>query len=590
MTLPALSTFSTRSALLPICASLLLVGLPMSVAAQSAPIAPRPDAGSVLQQQNSQPRVAPKVSPQVLPSGLEPKPQLQSLPSASVAVKGFLFTGNTVFGASELLPLVSALENKTATFTQLVEAADKVRQFYRTKGYLLAQAYLPQQDITSGQIEITVLEGYVGQVRVNPAVTPSTAKPRLKPSFAQSVLEANLTPGQVVSEASLERPLLLLSDLPGVDVKSTLGAGTAVGTADIDVALSNLPSGAGDLVTGSIDTDNQGSRFTGAWRVGANLNLNNATGYGDLLQVRLQTAPENTKTNFARIAWQTPLGYYGTQVGASYSQLNYALIKDFAALKAQGDAGIASVFVTHPFVRSRNFNINGALGFDHKSIEDRVLSTSVTETRRVNVARASVRGNWVDAALGGGFNAFGISHTNGQVHIAQALAQANDAAGVKTAGSFSKTNLDFLRQQNIFDNVTLQASVNMQQASKNLASAEKISLGGPNEVRAYPVGEGSGDQGYVGSVEARYSNPAWRLAGASTNVSAFYDMGHSMINKNPLTANKNTRSIAGAGLGFTVVGNSFNIRASIAWRTATEKPLSGPDKAPRLWLSASKAF
>jgi hemolysin activation/secretion protein len=576
-------------ALLPLCASLLITGLPLSVAAQSVPPPPRPDAGSVLQQQNSQPRLVPKVSPQVLPSGLEPKPQLQSLPSASVAVKGFLFTGNTVIAASELRPMVSALENKTASFSELVAAAEKIRLFYRARGYLLAQAYLPQQDVTSGTIEITVLEGYVGKVKVTPN-TISKNTSRLKPGFAQSVLDVHLTPGQVVSEALLERPLLLLSDLPGVEVKSTLDAGTAVGTADIDVALSGDTGGSGALVTGNVDTDNHGSRFTGALRVGANLNVNNATGYGDVLQVRLQTAIENTKTNFARIAWQTPLGYYGTQVGASYSRLNYGLIKDFAALKAEGDAGIASVFVTHPFVRSRNFNMNGTLGFDQKSIEDRVLSTSVTETRRINVARASVRGNWVDAVLGGGFNAFGLSVTNGQVHIAQAAAFANDAAGVKTAGSFSKTNLDFLRQQNIFDNVTLQASVNMQQASKNLASAEKISLGGPNEVRAYPVGEGSGDQGYVGSVEARYSNPAWRLAGATTNVSAFYDMGHSTINKNPLTANKNTRSIAGAGLGLTVVGNSFNIRASIAWRTATEKPLSGPDKAPRLWLSASKAF
>jgi hemolysin activation/secretion protein len=562
--------------------SLIAIGMPLVASAQSLPaVAIRPDAGSVLQQQNVQPKPTLRPSPQVLPTGVEPKPQLQALPSATVEVKRFTFSGNTVFDAAEILPVVKALEGKTATFAQLNEAADKVRQFYRSKGYLLAQAYLPRQDVTSGTIEITVLEGYVGTVHIKAA-----GKSRLKPEFAQSVMQAHLKPGQVVSEADLEHPLLLLSDLPGVDVKSTLGAGTTVGTADIDVALVQV----GNLVSGNIDTDNYGSRSTGASRVGVNLNLNNATGYGDLLQMRLQTAIDNTKTNFVRLGWQTPLGYYGTQFGASYSRLNYALIKDFSALNAEGDAGIAAMFVSHPVVRSRNFNVNASLGVDNKAIEDRVLSTSVTETRRINVTKASLRGNWIDNALGGGFNAFGVSVANGNVNISQAVAQANDAAGVKTAGSFTKTNLDFLRQQNITRTISLQASANIQQASKNLASAEKMSLGGPNEVRAYPVGEAAGDEGYVASIEARYTNPEWRIGNANTILAAFYDAGRVTINKNPISANKNTRSIAGAGFGVTVAASEFSIRASIAWRTSTEKPLSGPDKTPRLWLTASKQF
>ncbi len=58
-----------------------------------------------------------------------------------------------------------------------------------------------------------------------------------------------------------------------------------------------------------------------------------------------------------------------------------------------------------------------------------------------------------------------------------------------------------------------------QLSSGNLDSSSKFSLGGPAGVRAYPVGEGSGDQGLQLSLEAR------RAMGASGTGLAFFDLG-----------------------------------------------------------------
>lgn len=562
----------------------------------------RPDAGSTLQQQGIQPLVVPRAAPQVLPQGFTPQPALDTLPSASIAVKAFTFSGNTAFSSTELAPLVADLVGKTATLAELNAAAGKVRDYYRSRGYFLAQAYLPRQDVTSGSIEITVLEAYVGKVKV-------TNKPgaRLKESFAQSVLDANLQPGTVITESALERPLLILSDLPGVDVKSALGAGASVGTADIEVDVANIPvpleasflpitRATNGFVTGNVDFDNHGSTFTGAYRLGANLAINNATGYGDQISIRTQVALENTRTNFSRIGWQTPVGYYGTQVGVSLTKLNYLLIKDFAALQAEGDASIASVFVAHPIVRSRNFNLNAQLGYDSKRLEDRVLSVNSTETRRIKLTRLGLQGDWRDTLLGGGLNTFNVGFSSGKLSIDQAVVAAADQAalGANTLGTFSKTNVDFLRLQTITDGINLLANINAQFASRNLPSAEKMSLGGPNGgtgVRAYPVGEASGDEGYVGTFEARYTNPAWRIGSASTTVSAFYDYGGITISKNPLAGVNNKRNLQGAGFGLTLgKEGDFTVRASMAWRIGNDKPLSDADRSPRIWLQANKAF
>ena len=60
-----------------------------------------------------------------------------------------------------------------------------------------------------------------------------------------------------------------------------------------------------------------------------------------------------------------------------------------------------------------------------------------------------------------------------------------------------------MRLQGVTDTLSLYAAFNGQVASKNLDNSEKMGLGGPAGVRAYPTGEAYGDQGYILNLEAR---------------------------------------------------------------------------------------
>ena len=53
----------------------------------------------------------------------------------------------------------------------------------------------------------------------------------------------------------------------------------------------------------------------------------------------------------------------------------------------------------------------------------------------------------------------------------------------------------------------------------------KISLGGPYAVRAYPAGDASGDEGWIGNLEARYA--VW----PGMQAALFYDYGQTRANK-----------------------------------------------------------
>ncbi|MEX7419262.1 ShlB/FhaC/HecB family hemolysin secretion/activation protein, partial [Pseudomonas aeruginosa] len=65
----------------------------------------------------------------------------------------------------------------------------------------------------------------------------------------------------------------------------TLSPGTAVGTSDLLVAITP-----GQSITGSVEADNAGNRYTGAYRVGGVVNWNNPTGSGDVLSLRALTS------------------------------------------------------------------------------------------------------------------------------------------------------------------------------------------------------------------------------------------------------------------------------------------------------------
>src|SRR5436190_10680270 len=231
----------------------------------------RPDAGQVLEQTREPLRLPPPAEP-VLPKPPEPRPAMRSTPQLKVKAEQFTFSGNTLYPEEVLQKQVEEFVGKELDFEGLNEAATKVRAFYRTRGYFLAQAYLPQQAIRNGRVEIGIIEGRVGEVELDRKEGAHFAD-----SLLVGILGSHLKQGQIITETGLERPLLIINDLPGAQVTSEIRPSRILGAADLRVNVSQ----AGGRVNGSVDADNQGNRFTGEYRAGATLNWNTPTGYGD---------------------------------------------------------------------------------------------------------------------------------------------------------------------------------------------------------------------------------------------------------------------------------------------------------------------
>ena len=330
----------------------------------SALAADPPNAGAQIQQIPPSPNLETK-SPDVRIEQRD-SPATPASDEARLMVKSLHVTGQTLYPESELVAAAGFGSPGERSLSELRDMAKKIADYYRRNGYFLAQAYLPAQDVKNGDVTITVIEGRYGRIEVR-------NKANVSDSLATGVLDG-LNSGDPVAIAPLEHRLLLLSDIPGVVVKSTLVPGASVGASDLIVDVTP-----GRRVSGSVEADNAGNRYTGEVRVGATVNINNLAGRGDVLSFRGLTSGRGM--NYGRASYQMQFG--NATVGVAYTVLDYRLGKEFASLRANGTAEIASIYGSYPLIRSRNTNLYALLGFDAKKFEDRIDSTSTVTNSSV---------------------------------------------------------------------------------------------------------------------------------------------------------------------------------------------------------------
>jgi hemolysin activation/secretion protein len=520
-----------------------------------------PDAGTFIRELETEPTMEPERDnlDVQLPEQTQPAP---AEGGQAVLVDEFEVTGAVTFTAAELKALVDDLAGQTLTLAELQEASNRITRYYRERGFFLTRAYLPQQDVSDGVVTIDVLEGRLGKVDLSNG--SHTRDFVLKRPFR------SLEPNQMLTADDLETPLLRLSDLPGIDVATTLVPGEEVGTSDLKVDVTQGP-----WVNGTVELDNYGNESIGEYRLGASLQVNSPLGLGDRFDIRALGSDEEQV--FFRAQYQMPVGPWATELGVAYSDMDYTLGGNFEELDATGNAQITTAFARQSLIRTRNANLNVQLQYDSKELEDKIGAFASNSDKESELYTLTVSGDWRDQLLGGGVTQAALSYSRGELTINSYLDQVIDSVTAQTAGDFERWTPSLMRLQNLGGNWSLHAQIHGQFADKNLDSSEKFSLGGAYGVRAYAQGEASGDEGYIANLEVRYDlNSQWQ-------VFALADHGEVDINKNTWEAvTDNERSLSGAGIGARFNTPHWSASATAAAPIGSED-INGDDDDVRLF-------
>ena len=508
-------------------------------------------------------------------------PAAQSLPSVTVPAQDTFqlvdvrLKGAVAIDPYALRPLVQPYLGRSVSLADLQALAQSITERYRASGYFLAQAIVPVQKVEGGVVEISVIEGRLGRVDISVAPDAPISAERVR-AFLMAV-----PVGEAINAAAYERAMLLLSDQPGLKVTSGVQQGATPGTVDLAVEVL-----AARRWSFAAEADNFGTLETGRWRLGGTARWNSPAGLGDNLDARLMVS--DRKLAFGRLSYEMPLGGNGLRLGLGVARVQYEVGGVFKPLDARGQADVADISLNYPLIRQRNHNLLARLVVESKHLKDEYRAVGASLGKRVNGVGLGWAWDRRDDWWGGGYFASSGTLYRGHLRIDDAAAYAADQAmgGPHTAGTFSRLVFQFSRLQAVAPRHTLYYSIGGQWASKNLDVSEKLALGGARAVRAYAASEALVDQGWIQTVEWRWS------ATDELTPYLFFDAAHGRQAKRPLSGSNNGISLRGAGIGLAwgKPGN-FSLNATLAWRTGTRHGLAdGGGRNPRFFIQAQKAF
>ncbi|MCD9027918.1 hypothetical protein LDO26_06825 [Luteimonas sp. BDR2-5] len=553
----------------------LLAALPLLARAQDAP------------QQLPAPRTpgvtAPPGCPGGCPGAAQDLQQLAPPPGMDVAfdLRQVVFKGASVYTDAQLQALVADRIGQRVAFADLQQLAQRVTAKYQDDGYTLARAILPVQEIQGGSVEISIVEGMLGRVTIDYDPATPVSEDRIRAMLAP------LAEGRPVHGPTYERTMLLLSDLPGVRPQSTLETGRVAGSNDLVVSIGPAPR-----VRFNVEVDNFGTKEVGRWRLGGTARVASPFGIGDNLDLRLLASDERLfhgdGTVFGRIAWEAPLGAAGSRFGIGASRVSYNLGGAFEVLDAVGIARIYDAGVMVPVVRQRGQNLFLRGFVDRKELTDQMRAVEFESDKRVHGVGLSWAWERRDGFAGGGYWSSNGALYAGDLKLVDPLSRQADQSmfGRRTDGGFTKMTLQVARLQSLGSHMHLFVALGAQFADKNLDSAEKLALGGPRAVRAYPSSEVLVDEGSIANVELR-----WPINEHVTPF-AFYDLATGNFNRNPGPFDlDNDRTLRGYGLGLNLASRGgFSANATVAWRDTRRAVSDGGDRSPRLFLHLMHSF
>ena len=471
--------------------------------------------------------------------------------------------------APEMMLNVKALEEiliagmgRDKTLSDISQTVNDLTSYCRRNGYPAAAAYIPPQESTDGVVTLRIIPGRYNAIKLD-------NNSRLKTKAAEKLL-ASLQTGDIITTKTLETALYTISDITGARAVGVLSPGEGFGTSDLTVRLDDAKRN-----NTIVYVENYGSKSTGRYRLGVQETIYNASGNGDKVNAGILFSNKDLRNYYAN--YEMIVGHSGATVGLGIARMDYKVsggaLKD---IDANGKALTVSVFGSAPIYRMTDRSLKLRYGFDYRDLEDDIgafgllgekHSTSVyTGLTGFNRSRNSMLTYDLELRLG---------RLSPDSDYARLLSALNN-----TDGNYAKVEASASLVKRIGNSTDILLKASGQKASRNLDSSEDFSLGGQNSVRAYPQGEGSGDEGYVATAELRYHTQIPGLI-----LTTFYDTGRVRFTKSG-SFRENYIGLSGWGLGLAYNDpRGWFTRLDYARRIGDDESLSEAAKARnRFWF------
>ena len=402
-------------------------------------------------------------------------------------IRDISLNGSTLINLPAQKKLISPWLNRCLDMAQLSQLADAVTQWYVSRGYITSRAFLTEQDIADGSLELAVMEGRIQQIRMD------DAPPRmLKMAFPG--LE-----GRILNLRDIEQGMEQINRTRREPVQIEVLPGHEQGWSVV-----NLTAAPEFPVTGSVSFDNSGQKSTGTGQLSGSLSLNNPLGLADSWFVSGGRSSDFSSSHDAQnvaAGFSLPYGY--TTLDYSYSWSNYlsTVINAGWPWRSSGDSQAHRLNLSHVLYRDGDIKTALTGGVQHR-IGRNWLDDVRLESSSRKLTSFSVGLNHTQKILGG-VATLNPVFTRGMSWLdAETDHGKNDS---EPKAQFRKWSVSASFQRPVTDGLWWLSSAYGQWSPDRLHGAEQVSIGGESSVRGFKEQYLSGNNGGYLRNELNYS-------------------------------------------------------------------------------------
>ncbi|MEH1900953.1 MAG: ShlB/FhaC/HecB family hemolysin secretion/activation protein [Nostoc sp.] len=479
----------------------------------------------------------------------EPLPETSQI----FTVKQFEVIGSTVFSPEKLNQVLAEFINKPITFAQLLEARSKITELYINAGYVTSGAYIPEQTLTTGVVQIQIIEGKLEDIQI-------TGTRRLNPNYIRSRIA--LGASTPLNQKRLLESLQLLQLNPLIqNLSAELSAGSRTGANLLAINVTEA-----DTFNVQTVLDNGRSPSVGSFRRQLQINEANLLGFGDSISL---TYSNTDGSNTIDTSYTLPLNSRNGTLNVSYGTTSANVIEHpFNKLDIESASQYYELTFRQPLVQTPNQEF--ALGIT-ASRRETDISSSLLEKNNVPLFELSPGADEQGRTRVSALRFFQEWISRNSQEVIAARSQFSLGIGAFNA-TINETDPDsrFFAWRGQAQWVRLLAPDtfllirgDVQLASTTLLASEQFGLGGINSVRGYRQDLLLADNGALASVELRL--PIVRVSqwNGVLQVTPFIDVGTAWNNSSSRDEN-NTNTLASFGLGLRwLQGNNFT--AVVEW-------------------------
>lgn len=472
--------------------------------------------------------------------------------SACLKIEAISIQGAAVISTETLRDMVAEYQGACIGLPDFDAILERISLAYVDKGYILARAYLPEQDLSDGQLDIAVVEGQLGQITFNGAENST---------WAGQIFPRQI--GRPVQLRAIEQGLDQIKSMPRWQAEMAFDAGQEPGETVLTVTTqADKPS---EL---SFSTHNRGSAQSGQWVSGLNYNTTNFLGLHDSISFggthSLNPGPASVgytgdANRSANLSLDVPIGRHSLSLAHAYSDYLLTI------------PGAISPIVTTGRTRDTTFRIKSLL---HR---DKTTKTYLS----FDLARSKNQ-NWIAGTLIAASSRT-LSTLRTTLSHERPMAGGNlslaiwDERGLKLFGAeraqdkpATAPNAQFIRAglsanykrdyQTSWGSVNWASTIAAQSSGDQLYGGQQFSLGGAASVRGTLTALATGRSGATWRNEFEFAPQSWRILQDGA-VKPYLAMDVGTARPHPSQGSADV-SAAGAVVGLRVQGKRYDFDAS----------------------------